>query len=146
MKPIELNCKSLVKTSNDMTYATPDGKPCSDLGVDVRGHGGAGRRHVNHKAADCRPVCEDQVCMRVLRRDSLLASYINDCFLLLLFEPNEFTREVSARFLRQGEVNEEAVLDDIGDPAIELSEFAEKCDDALPYRANYWSGDQHLKR
>jgi len=84
--------------------------------------------------------------MRVLWRDPLLSSHINDCFLLFLFEPNEFFRQAFAHFLRQGNVNEESILDDIADPAIELSEFAEKCDDALPYWANYWSGDQHLKR
>ena len=59
VNPIELNCKPFVETSNDLTYATPDGKPRSDFGFNVRRHGGAGRGHVDHKGADCRSVGED---------------------------------------------------------------------------------------
>jgi hypothetical protein len=84
--------------------------------------------------------------MRVLWHDPLLSSHIDDCFLLLLLEPSEFFRQAFAYFPGHGNIKEESILADIADPAIELSEFSEKCDDALPYRANHWSGDQHLKR
>src|SRR5205823_2228509 len=73
VKPIESNGKPFLETSNDLTYATPNGKPRSDLGFNVRRDGGAGRGHVNHKAADGRPVGQDQVCMRVFRNDPLLS-------------------------------------------------------------------------
>ena len=47
---------------------------------------------------------------------------------------------------RHGDIDQEAALYDIRDPAIQPSKFAEPCDDALARRAEHRGGDQHLER
>src|SRR6476619_5289758 len=104
MKLIEPHSKSFIESSNDFANAPSDGQPCSDLRLQVRRDGGAGRRHVYDKATKCPPVVQDQVCMRVFGDHSLLLSIIDDGILLLSFEPTEFAGEALARLFRDSDV------------------------------------------
>jgi hypothetical protein len=84
--------------------------------------------------------------MRILWRPTFLPSRVYDTAVFSLIEPDKFLCQAVANFLRGGNVNQEATLHDIRDPAIQPSEFAEPCDDALARGAEHRSGDEHLER